>query len=108
MAEHSTVSNNIVIANDDNGICLDSSDFVSITGNIAEGNGTTGYEAGIYLGDADDNILAGNICENNRNGIYIAADCDRNVVTGNRATGNNTLNFDNDGSNTTDSGNDWN
>jgi hypothetical protein len=78
----------------------------SVTGNIIYD-----VDDGIVLDlNSDDNVITGNIVRDcNGTGILINnANCDRNVVTGNRSTNNTTANFTDSGTNTTDSGNDWN
>jgi len=77
-----------------------------VRGNRCFSNGGSGI---ILYSHASDNLVNSNHCKNNDYGIYVnGAGCENNVVTGNRATGNTTDNFLDEGTNTTDSGNDWN
>jgi parallel beta-helix repeat protein len=62
---------------------------------------------GIYI-EGDDNGASNNTITQCDTGIEVHTSGDRNVLTGNRVTGNTTDNLDDNGTNTTDSGNDWN
>ena len=59
-------------------------DSVTVTGNVAVGNGS----AGILLTNADDNIVTGNVCKNNGatipNGIRLNGTSTRNLISSNR------------------------
>ena len=69
----------------------------------------TTYDGIILVGDCNNNSISNNICNSNGNdGIKIQdATCDRNVVTGNRATGNAGADFTDAGTETTVMGNDF-
>lgn len=63
---------------------------------------------GIWIdGTSDDSAVSANIIEGCATGIEVDTGANNTVVTGNRATGNATDNFDDNGTATTDSGNDW-
>jgi parallel beta-helix repeat protein len=99
-SDHGAIVGNTIKDNSNShGIYFSNSDYITISGNICEGNGDEGNESGIYLISSDGNILIGNICEGNQNGIYINSGT-RNVITGNRATGNTTANFTDNGTST--------
>ena len=91
------VVNNYCYNNTQHGISLSSVNGALINSNQCNNN----TASGIYLVTADNNIISGNECNSNAYGINISnAGCDRNVVTGNRATGNGTANFNDQGTNT--------
>lgn len=92
------------------GIYLENVNLSTIVGNLCKDNGGGSIEVGIYISNSDNNIINANICEGNSiNGIELSSsESVRNVVTGNRSTGNTTNNFVDNGTATTDSGNDWN
>ena len=101
------VASNLCRDNSNDGINLGASFRNSVRGNQCYNNTVDGI---CIQDNSDDNVLGTNVCYNNGGrGIYILhATCDRNVLTGNRATGNTVANFTDNGTNTTDSGNDWN
>jgi len=109
LTTYSIISGNQCRNNAEKGMSILGADYNTISANecISNGDGDAS-EGGIILGgSAEGNILSGNFCiSNNPDGIEIAGD--RNVVTGNRSTSNTTANFDDNGTNTIDSGNDWN
>ena len=107
--ENANISSNLVINCSDFGFSV-GAQYCTFTNNQAIGNGSGGVnEAGFTVG-GDDNVFSGNIANgNNQYGFHVTSvGASRNVFTGNRATGNTTSNFDDNGTNTTDSGNDWN
>jgi parallel beta-helix repeat protein len=74
---------------------------------VSGNNAYTVDDYGIYI-LGDNNTVSGNTASGCDTGIETRSSADRTVVTGNRATSNTTDNFDDNGTNTTDSGNDWN
>ena len=108
-AQYCTISGNTFNTAASTGAGIGGTDIekCSIADNTCIGNTGNGISLG---GDSDDNVISGNVATGNGvRGIHIiAGTCDRNVVTGNRATGNTTANFTDSGTNTTDTGNDWN
>ena len=77
-------------------------DRIAVHGNVVEDIDDYGiYQTG------DNALLSANIAEGCDTGIEIHTTADRTVVTGNRSTNNTTDNFDDNGTNTTDVGNDW-
>jgi parallel beta-helix repeat protein len=85
--------------------------YNTISGNVCSDNTAHGINlSGVSVSEPDSNLISGNVCEGNGSyGIRIAASgADRNVVTGNRATNNTSGNYSDSGTNTTNSGNDFN
>jgi hypothetical protein len=100
------INNNDASLNTGSGISVIIGNRVNVNNNTVFGNGTNG----IYLAnDINDSLIsANNVYNNGSTGIFVGpATADRNVVTGNRSTGNTTANFTNTGTNTTITGNDW-
>ena len=95
--DDTTIAGNISINNKYN-ISVYGGSKNTITNNICEDGSNTGI---LILENSDNNIISSNICENNTiYGIRIdTVDCNRNVITGNRATGNGT-NFSDAGTDT--------
>ena len=74
--------------------------------NVTSNNVINVDDYGIFI-VADDNTVSANYITGCDTGIEIDTTADRTVLTGNRATANTSDNLDDNGTNTTDSGNDW-
>lgn len=102
-----SITGNTIYDNGLNGITTIGADGCAITGNSIDSN--TGD--GIVLGNSTDNCPVSNniVTANSGTGINIAGGgtaCDRNIITGNRVSGNTTAQITDNGTNTTQTGND--
>jgi len=115
-ADQSEISNNTIVENTLGGITIYSVDGMVISGNSVCENGIDEegpVRGGIMImaggiGTSTENVtITGNLVKDNITyGIYNGVG-DYTVLTGNRSTGHADGNFDDNGTNTTDVGNDW-
>jgi parallel beta-helix repeat protein len=104
-SHNNNITGNTCNGNTRHGIYLYWSDNCNITGNVCIGNDAhdTGTYDGININThSDDNLVQGNICnDNDRYGIRInSADCDRNWVKDNQLRGNTSAPFSDAGTDT--------
>lgn len=80
---NNTISGNTFQGNNFVGIYLVGASYNTVTGNVAEGNGT-----GIYSWGASNNTISGNSSQGNIDGISLDGSSVNNIVTANSVQGN--------------------
>ena len=94
------ISNNI-IGNKVDAIQLRGSNRCIISNNYVYDNGAKGINIGDTGWGGDNNIVVGNIFNNNDRGIFIGtSSCDKNIITSNVALSNTTANYTDNGTGT--------